>query len=265
MKIALLTAMESEYREVRRLIGAAPRCTSASTAPTDGSAPVAPTASSRCEAPQELEAEGTAFGLHIVLSRCGIGKVNAALGAAELLRRHRPDAVVSTGVAGGISPELRPMDLVVARQTLYHDVWCGDGNERGQVQGLPPRFDAHPALLEALAPLLTPTDGVAGDAPDARLVAGVICTGDQFITDRDALQHIRRQFPDGTAVDMESAAIAHACFLAGVPFVSLRIVSDTPGSTPDHRQQYAHFWDELSRRSFVALQRCLEALSHARL
>ena len=50
----------------------------------------------------------------VVLTQCGIGKVNAAVGAAELIRRHRPDCIVSTGVAGGIDAGLRVGDVVAA-------------------------------------------------------------------------------------------------------------------------------------------------------
>ena len=38
----------------------------------------------------------------LVLMQSGIGKVNAAVGGVELIRRFAPDAIVNTGVAGGI-------------------------------------------------------------------------------------------------------------------------------------------------------------------
>ena len=92
-----------------------------------------------------------------ILTRCGIGKVNAAVGAAELVRFFAPDCIVSTGVAGGIDASLRVMDVVAASEVVYHDVWCGMGNAYGQVQGLPPRFtgrQAFPLFRRARAGLL---------------------------------------------------------------------------------------------------------------
>ncbi len=59
---------------------------------------------------------------------------------------------------------------------------------------------------------------------------------------------------------MESAAIAQVCYLKEVPFMSLRIVSDTPGATPDHFAQYMDFWKELSERSFGNLKAILERM-----
>ena len=157
----------------------------------------------------------------LVLTRCGIGKVNAALGAAELIRRFSPDCIVSTGVAGGTGEGLQVTDVVAGARVAYHDVWCGDGNAYGQVQGLPAVFEADPRLL-ACARRLSEAGGL-----ESRIHCGLICTGDQFITDRAKLDEIRAAFPDVQAVDMESAAIAQTCYLYKVR----RAARDTGNST----------------------------------
>ena len=54
--------------------------------------------------------EGLLGGNRVILTQCGIGKVNAAVGATELIRRFAPDCVISTGVAGGIDTCLRVTD-----------------------------------------------------------------------------------------------------------------------------------------------------------
>ena len=82
-----------------------------------------------------------------------------------------------------------------------------------------------------------------------KIHTGLICTGDKFITDHAILADIKAQFPDGLAVDMESAAIAQVCHLEKVPFVSFRIISDTPG-VDEHWAQYENFWSEMAHRSF---------------
>ncbi len=63
----------------------------------------------------------------IVLWKCGIGKVNAAVGTMRLVQEHHPDAVISTGLAGGIVEEMQVMDVMAATQSVYHDVVCGVG------------------------------------------------------------------------------------------------------------------------------------------
>ena len=190
----------------------------------------------------------------IVLWQCGIGKVNAAVGTMRLVQKHHPDAIISTGLAGGIDPLMHVMDVLAATQSVYHDVDCGVGLDcvRGQVQGLPVRFDADQHLLDhALAIPL---------ADGERLMTGLICTGDQFITDREALNSIKRNFVDGLACDMESAAIAQTCYLEGIPFMSLRIISDTPGNTDNHQQQWADFLASMCDRSFHFVKTFLSTL-----
>lgn len=178
----------------------------------------------------------------LILMQCGIGKVNAAVATTVLIRHFHPDCVISTGCAGGIDASLNVMDVVVSTATTYHDVTI-PGCEHGQIQGLPARFRSEQQLVE-VASMARP---------------GLICTGDQFISDRTQLDRIKAQFPEALAVDMESAAIAQTCFLHAVPFVSFRILSDTPGAD-QHLQQYFNFWDEMADRSFEVTRRFLSSL-----
>ena len=185
----------------------------------------------------------------LVLMQCGIGKVNAAAGTADLIQAHHPDCIISTGVAGGIDKCLKVMEVVVSSRIVYHDVWCGEGNAYGQVQGLPLYFEGNRTLL----------DCALGLASETRIHDGLICTGDKFITDRTELNEIKKQFPDGLAVDMESGAIAHVCYLNKISFISFRIISDTPG-VDHHFEQYLNFWGEMADRSFGVTHAFLSAL-----
>ena len=180
----------------------------------------------------------------LILLQCGIGKVNAAVGTATLIRRYAPDCIVSTGCAGGIDDKLNVMDVVVSTQTAYHDVSI-PGQEPGQIQGMPARFRSEEQLTEV----------ASGD----RIFKGLIVSGDQFITDHRQLAPIKALFPEALAVDMESAAIAQTCHILQTPFVSFRILSDTPGAD-NHLEQYFNFWDEMANRSFDVTRRFLTAL-----
>ena len=185
----------------------------------------------------------------MILMQCGIGKVNAAAGTVELIRNFHPDCVISTGVAGGIDTCLNVMDVVASQEVVYHDVWCGEGNEYGQVQGLPATFKGNETLYQT-AIHLTSTTHIHG---------GLISTGDKFITDRSELDEIKKNFPQGLAVDMESGAIAQTCHLYQTPFLSFRIISDTPGAE-NHTEQYQNFWGEMANRSFHVTETFLKAL-----
>jgi adenosylhomocysteine nucleosidase len=191
---------------------------------------------------------GQLNGNKIVLQQCGIGKVNAAVGTAELIRSHQPDCIISTGAAGGIDQQLAVIDVVVSSRCVHHDFDLTLGYERGEIQGLPRFFESDPKLVAAAESLKEPAIHV-----------GLICTGDQFVTDRTALNIIKQYFPDGLAVDMESAAIAQTCHIYKVPFVSFRIVSDTPGAD-HHQQQYDNFWIDRADKSFQNTQQFLSLI-----
>ena len=183
----------------------------------------------------------------VVIMQTGIGKVCAAVGTVEMISRYAPDCILNTGVAGGIDDVLQVMDIVIGREVVYHDVWCGEGNEMGQVQGMPARYACDKKLLAAAMAVRS----------DAALHGGLICSGDRFITDRHALEAIKACFPKGLAVDMESGAIAQVCHLYGIPFLSCRVISDTPGRTANHALQYQDFWTVAPEKSFGVLKQVI--------
>ena len=173
----------------------------------------------------------------VVALQCGIGKVNAAIGALTLINHFNPQYIINSGVAGGANPMVKVMDAVAGERVAYHDVWCGPENLVGQVQGMPLYFVGASELLD----LLPVREGIH---------RGLICSGDQFIDTRDALEDIKRDFPDALAVDMESGAIAHVCHVCHVPFLALRVISDSPGASRDNTRQYMDFWNDAPRETF---------------
>lgn len=175
----------------------------------------------------------------------GIGKVNAACAAVEMILAERPDCIINSGVAGGLTDSLSVGDVVVGESVAYHDVWCGPGNARGQVQGMPRKYDASPVLLDA----------ARRSCHGAHF--GLIASGDQFVDSKAQEERISSMYPDALACDMESAAIAQVCRKYDVPFLCMRVVSDVPGA---HTEMYEGFWRDLSRASFSALAALLRQI-----
>lgn len=192
-------------------------------------------------------------GSQVIVEKCGIGKVNAALGVQRMINEQRPDCIISSGCAGGNGEEIEVRDVVVSTETAYHDVYCGtaiDGpSHYGQVQGLPPRFKADPYLLKKAMEL----------PPTARVHAGLIVTGDWFVDSKEKMRSIIGHFPEARAVDMESAAIAHTCYLNKVPFVSFRVISDIP-LRDTNASQYHDFWSQVAAQSFDTTRAFVESL-----
>lgn len=191
---------------------------------------------------------GFISGNEVVVCKCGIGKVNSAIGALTLIDNFHPAIVINTGVAGGTGATddpARVLDVVLASQIAYHDVWCGPGTEPGAAFGCPARFEC---------PL----------PPDIRrrlnAKEGLIASGDIFVDRSEDLRRILDLYPDAMAVDMESGAIAQVCWLKNVPFVCIRVVSDTPGDG-GNAAAYESFWKAAPERTFAEVESLLAILN----
>ena len=191
----------------------------------------------------------------VILQKSGIGKVNAALQAAEMIRQYKPDCIISSGCAGGNGDDINIQDVVVSTQLAYHDVYCGTAIGKsvyGQVQGLPPRFEADPNLLQKAQKLSITNCQLS-------IHQGLIVTGDWFVDSKDKMREIVGHFPEAKAVDMESCAIAQACYIYKVPFISFRVISDIPLRDTD-ASQYHDFWNTIADNSFLVTKTFIESL-----
>lgn len=188
----------------------------------------------------------------VCVVKSGIGKVNAALTTQKLINTYHPDFIISSGCAGGLSQLLNVGDVVVSEKVRYHDVYCGDDNELGQVQDMPAEFETNAALINlALA---------CNQYIDVRIVRGKIASGDWLVTG-DKVQDIIDVVPNAIAVDMESGAIAQVCHINNVKFVAFRVISDVPGKKDvDNLQQYADFWTRLADNSFTVTKTFVDKL-----
>ncbi len=183
----------------------------------------------------------------VMVMQCGIGKVNAAMGALTLINAFLPDYIINSGVAGGADKSVSVMDVVAGERVAYHDVWCGPESELGRVQGLPLYFEGAKRLLDLLP-----------DRDDIH--KGLICSGDQFIDTIESVNNIKGSFPDALAVDMESGAIAQVCHLNHVPFLAMRVISDSPGASHDNTQEYLDFWTTAPQETFMLLKDIMDRL-----
>jgi len=163
---------------------------------------------------------GNMGGKTIILVRSGIGKVNAAICVQVLADMYGVDYIINVGVAGGLSKELGIGDVVISTDLVQHDM---DVSAFGDPVGTIPRmaesfFKADPELQKTAL-------RAGADISDCRVVAGRIASGDQFISDAVAKKRIVDLFRP-QCVEMEGAAIAHACYLNKIPFIVIRAISD---------------------------------------
>lgn len=176
---------------------------------------------------------GRLAGRDVVLVLSGIGKVAAAATAALLIDRLGARALLFTGVAGGLGAGVRVGDIVVAQELLQHDLDASPLFPRWEVPLTGrSRFAAEPALAAALLAacdevLAAPHPGLAALGLHApRRHAGLVVSGDRFVSSAAESAALRGALPDALAVEMEGAAMAQVCADFGCPLAVLRTVSD---------------------------------------
>lgn len=173
----------------------------------------------------------------IVLTKCGIGKVNSAVITSLLIQNYKPKLIINTGIAGGCKP-LETSDLFVANNFIY-----GDFNleifdyKKGQVPGFEQFFNASTKYTKLFKEYLSSTNVLFKE--------GLVVTQDSFITSMDQLNGIQS---DVIASDMEGASIAHTCKIFNVEFLSIRIISDVINNE-NQITDYKSFEDEAAKLS----------------
>ena len=193
----------------------------------------------------------------VVLLRCGIGKVNAAVGCALLINTFKPALVINTGSAGGIGEGLQFGDAVISTGLVYHDVdVTAFGYAPGQLPGQEQIFPVNEALValaETAVEELKQEQILPGVFNHRR---GLIGSGDVFMHESGRIAGVRRLFPDLAAVEMEGAAIAHCCRLFSVPALVIRALSDIAGS--ESPVAFAEFLPVASKHSAEIVRRIIK-------
>jgi adenosylhomocysteine nucleosidase len=221
-RIAILAAMPEEIAGLHAQLEVDDRAT----------LPAAPGRASR-----ELLA-GTLWDVPVVLAWTQWGKVAAAITATHVIAAYSPSAVIFTGVAGGLVPQVAIGDVVVADSLVQHDVDASPIFPRHEIpllgrtsfssdEGL--RADlaaAADAFLAEDLPTAAPAAGERFGIQRPVVHRGQIASGDQFISDRAVATDLVRRLPATLCVEMEGAAVAHVCHEHEVPFGVVRIISD---------------------------------------
>ena len=170
-------------------------------------------------------AVGQLAGKDVIVVQSGIGKVAAAITAQMLIDDFGVDALLNTGMAGGLDARLAVKDLVIATAALQHDFdITAFGHARGFMYG---EDDTKPTLFVADPTLCAKARAAAAAVlpVGSKAIDGIVASGDVFVDDSALKAQLRDGF-GAAAAEMEGAAIAQTAVANGVPFVILRTISD---------------------------------------
>ena len=200
---------------------------------------------------------GEINGKNVIITRSGIGKINASSAFTSAVNYYDLSKVIFTGVAGGVKDEEKVLDQVVATKLVEHDygllsnegfTWYG-GNpglkEPGEV------FECDPALVDLAY------NCSLSLLKDRSVYKGTIATGDQFVASEQYLVYLQKEF-DAYACEMEGAAIAKVCQACDLPFVIMRTLSDKADGHAN--ESYVDFMDVAADQSSSIVLKMLESL-----
>ena len=190
---------------------------------------------------------GVLCGKEVVVAKCGIGKVFAAICAQTMILKYGVKKIINTGVAGTLCDKIGILDFAISGAVVQHDMdTTAIGDAPGLISGINVvDISASPALVAA-------TESSAKELGFPCLV-GTIASGDQFINNAAKKAFIRDTF-GAIACEMEGAAIGHVCFVAGVEFVIIRCISDNASGEAELE------YPEMVKRAAVRSEALVEAL-----
>lgn len=186
--------------------------------------------------------EGTLNGADVVIVRCGIGKINAALCVQILADVFSVSHIINTGIAGSLNAKLDIGDILISKDALHHDM---DVTIFGYALGEVPQmgFREFKADENLIALAKASCEKVN---PDLHTLVGRVVSGDQFISSKDVKEKLISTF-QGDCAEMEGASIAHGAYLNDIPFVIIRAISDKADDSAE--MDYPTFEKEAARHS----------------
>lgn len=193
---------------------------------------------------------GKLCGKDVVLARCGIGKVNAAVCTQTMIMKYAPELIINSGVAGSLSPKLSICDIAVGEDIVQHDV---DTTAFGDPYGWISTINQHYFACDKKTreAIIAAASKLGLNAVPAR-----IASGDQFISDGAKKKWIVDNFK-AMACEMEGGAIAQVCYIAGVRCAVIRAISDSTDG--DHAMEYGKFMQIAADNSIKVLLETLKA------
>lgn len=162
---------------------------------------------------------GNLSGKDVIVVKCGIGKINAAVCSQILISEFNVNVIINSGVAGALDNNLNIGDIVVSKDTLNHDM---DTTAFGDKYGMIPRMEE--SIFKGDAKLIKLALD-SGEKYDINVVEGRVLSGDQFIASKEKKDWLVKEF-NGTCAEMEGVSIGQTAYLNNVPFLILRAISD---------------------------------------
>lgn len=182
---------------------------------------------------------GQLDGYPVVVSRTEQGLANAGASTALAMEYFNPVAVINQGTSGGHDPELHTFDIVLGETTVPSAAWQTEASAKGAgvdykamtMNGVY-AYDKNQKTFvkEVKYPgdetLLNCAQAVADTYNKGKIVKGVISSSDEWNNQVDRMLFLH-ELNGSSCEEMESNSVAQVCKTYDVPFLAIRILSNT--------------------------------------
>lgn len=182
---------------------------------------------------------GTYCGYPVVVCRTEQGEANAAASTALAMEFFNPVAVINQGTSGGHDPALHTYDIVIGKQSFDGSAWKSGTSAKGvgvdykdiEMQGVY-AYDktagkfTQQVYFAADATLLTAANAVKNTYTQGSVVNGIIDSCDAWNNQVDRMLYLYETF-GSSCEEMETNAVAQVCKTYDIPFLGVRILSNT--------------------------------------
>ena len=194
----------------------------------------------------------------ITFAWSGWGKVSAARAATKIITISHNislpiDLLIFTGVAGGISPEMRQWDIIIPDKVCQYDMDARPIFNKFVIPQLKkiylePKFEFHQWAINSISKnLKNKTLSKFG-----KLTIGLIGTADRFISNEESRNLIIKDLPEIKAVEMEGASVAQVATQEGINWLLIRVISDSANDSA--AQNFNEFLEDYSLFSWKIIE-----------
>ena len=197
--------------------------------------------------------EGRIGARRVVVSRTEVGPINAVAATVLGIERYKPKLIINQGTAGAHNPTLRLWDIVIGERTVDYSAYTSDHADAGS--GVhPARWRPDPHRLRLDGRQLTAFPAFNGDSraietatainnPRGRVLRGTIGSAYQYNREIDMIASVRARYATDSE-DMESAFAHGAATGLRMPFLAIRMISDSEYNHPTYERVAGRYCSE---------------------